>query len=54
MRVYSTLTTKYQVTIPKEVRKHFSYLNPITKVVVSKYRDKIVIEEKKTIGDFIG
>lgn len=52
----STVSPKYQVTIPKEVRKYFDFIEPYRKVHVRKSKDgkQIIIEPKKDIVDFVG
>lgn len=49
-----TINTKYQVTIPKEIRQFISYLKPKQKVIVTIQNGDIVIKPEKNIRDFVG
>lgn len=50
----STVNTKFQVTIPKKVRKSVTFLKPHTKVTVEEQNDVIIIRKEKKLEDFLG
>lgn len=53
MKESTTLTTKGQVTIPKEIREALG-LKPGDKVVFEKEGNKVVLKNPKTLLDFRG
>ncbi len=53
MKESTTITTKGQVTIPKEIREALG-LNPGDKVVFEKEGSNIVLKPAKTLLDFRG
>lgn len=54
MTAISTISTKYQVTIPKEVRKFLDFLQPNTQVSVYTENKRIIIERVPLIADLVG
>lgn len=54
MNAVSTISTKYQVTIPRSVRKFFDFVKPNTKVLVSYEDNKIIIQEQPSLENLIG
>ena len=53
MKESTTLTTKGQVTIPKEIREALS-LKPGDKIIFEKEGNKVVLKSPKTLLDFRG
>lgn len=51
---YSAVTTKYQVTIPKNIRKLFPEISPFQKVSFFVRQNEIIIKPTKKLKDVIG
>lgn len=50
----SSVSPKYQVTIPKEVRKKFPNLKPKQLVKIYEMDGKIIVEPKLSLKDVVG
>lgn len=49
-----SISPKYQVTIPKEVRKRFPEIVPFNKVIVEVSNNVIQIRPQKKVADLVG
>ena len=50
----SSISPKFQITIPKEIRDKFPAIEPFNKVVISVADGSIMIRPKKRLRDVIG